>query len=434
MTPSRQLLVAVGVLTLLALPLPFYPGLVPLWEGLSGVLAGIALLDLLAGSQRPRVGLEREIRHGIPMGVWSEVTLTLENRGRRSLSLRLHDHHPPWFEVESLPISLRLPPGRRTRAGYRVRPTRRGNGQFSGVDLLLRSPLGLWLHRAFIPLSEQVRVFPNFRQMGRYALLASDHRLNQMGVHRRQRRGEGSDFQQLREYRTGDSMRQVDWKASSRYRKLISREYQDERDQQLLFLLDCGRRMGHAEQGRAHLDQVLNAMLLLTQVAARQGDAVGFLSFGGTRRWMPPRKGGDLVRHFLHQSYDIEPSSEAADYLQAAGELLSLQRRRAMVVILTNTRDEDYADLIPAVRLLQRRHLVVVANLRESLLDETMVRPVTDLEGALLFLSVNDYLESRRHSLEALRHQGAIALDLLAPQLPAALVNNYLAIKASGTL
>jgi uncharacterized protein (DUF58 family) len=400
----------------------------------SGVLAGIFLLDLLAGLQRPAVGLEREVRHGIPTGVWSEVTLTLKNRGPRPLWLRLHDHHPPWFEVESLPISLQLPGGRRARAGYRVRPVRRGNGWFAGVDLLIRSPLGFWLHRSFISLPERVRVFPDFRQVGRYARLASDHRLNQMGVHRRQRRGEGSDFQQLREYRTGDSMRRVDWKASSRYRRLISREYQDERDQQLVFLLDCGRRMRHTEQGRAHLDQVLNAMLLLTQVAARQGDAVGFLSFGGTRRWMPPRKGEDLVRRFLHQSYDIESSTEAADYLQVARELMQLQRRRAMVVILTNTRDEDYVDLIPAVRLLQRRHLVVVANLRESLLDETKNRPVTDFDGALLFHSVNDYLESRRRSLEVLRHQGAVALDLLAPQLPAALVNNYLAIKASGAL
>ncbi|HHH38847.1 MAG TPA: DUF58 domain-containing protein [Sedimenticola sp.] len=434
MTPARRLLVVVGAVTLCAAPLPLYPLLLPFWNGLAGIVAGVVLLDLLLCGQGRQVTLRRVIPGSIPAGRWSTVDLTLENRGRRPLGLQLHDHHPPWFDVQSLPLTLRLPAGRTLRCSYRVRPSRRGNGQFPGADLLVRSPLGLWVRRRFLQLPCEVRVFPDYRQAGHRRLMAGELRLSRRGVHRHRRRGEGSDFQQLREYRTGDSMRRVDWKASSRYRRLISREYQEERDQQLLFLLDCGRRMRHREAGRAHLDQVLEAMLLLTRVAARQGDAVGLLTFGGERRWLPPGKGMDLVRRFLLRSYDIESTTEAADYLQAARELMHLQRRRALVVLLTNTRDEDYADLIPAVRLLQRRHLVLVANLRESLLDDTIVRPVRDLEGALMFQAVNGYLGSRHRSLEALRHQGALALDLLAPQLPEALVGNYLSIKASGAL
>jgi uncharacterized protein (DUF58 family) len=297
-----------------------------------------------------------------------------------------------------------------------------------------RSPLGFWQRKIFVECPERVRVFPNFRQISRYALLATDHRLSQMGVRRRQRRGEGSDFHQLREYRAGDSFRQIDWKASSRYRRLISKEYQDERDQQVVFMLDCGRRMRHAEQGQLHFDQALNAILLLTHVAAQQGDAVGFLSFGGSNRWLPPSKGGDPVRRLLYRTYNLESSIEAADYLLAARELMPKQSRRALVVIVTNTRDEDQADLTAAVRLLQRRHLVVVANLRESLLDQTMSQPVRDFDGALRFHATGEYLDSRRRSLETLRHQGAVVLDLLAPHLPVALVNNYLTIKASGAL
>jgi uncharacterized protein (DUF58 family) len=285
-----------------------------------------------------------------------------------------------------------------------------------------------------VPLPEQVRVFPNFREIARYALLATDHRLSRMGVRPRQRRGEGSDFHQLREYRAGDSLRQIDWKATSRIRRLISREYQDERDQQVVFLLDCGRRMRHVEDGTAHLDQALNAMLLLSHVAALQGDAVGFLSFGGTSRWFPPQKGGNLVRSILARTYDIESSTDAADYLLAARELLPRQRRRALVVVMTNTRDEDHADLVSAVRLLQRRHLVVVANLRESMLDRTLSQAVRGFDSALRFQAVGEYLDSRRRSLGELRHLGAVVLDLLAPQLPAALVNNYLSIKGSNAL
>ncbi len=434
MTPHRRLLFVTAALCILALVAAFLPALQPAWKMLSAAIVGVTLFDFLLSRRRPAVAFTREIRHSIPVAVWSPVTMILENRGTGSVQLQIHDHHPAWFDADNLPLQLNLPANRIARIGYRVRPTRRGDGLFRGADLVCRSPLGFWQRKIFAECPERVRVFPNFRQIGRYALLATDHRLSQMGVRRRQRRGEGSDFHQLREYRPGDSLRQIAWKASSRYRRLISKEYQDERDQQVVFMLDCGRRMRHMEQGKLHLDQALNAILLLTHVAAQQGDAVGFLSFGGSSRWLPPSKGGNPVRRLLYHTYNLESSTEAADYLVAARELMPVQSRRALVVLVTNTRDEDQADLRAAVQLLQRRHLVVVANLRESLLDDTVSRPVKDFDDALRFHATEEYLESRRRSLESLRHQGAVVLDLLASNLPGALVNNYLTIKASGTL
>ncbi|MCW8908340.1 MAG: DUF58 domain-containing protein, partial [Sedimenticola sp.] len=378
MTPSRQLLWLVLLLALLALARAFYPALDMLWLSLSGVATGVVLLDALLGWQPPALVLERDVRHTLPVAAWSTVTLRLNNTGERPLRLLLHDHHPGRFQVEGLPQRLELPARRALHATYRVRPERRGDAEFTGCDLLIRSPLGFWQRRHFRPLQDRVKVFPNFQQIGRYALLATDHRLSQMGVRRRQRRGEGNDFHQLREYRAGDALRQIDWKASSRYRKLISREYQDERDQQVLFLLDCGRRMRHADGARVHLDEALNALLLLAHVASQQGDAVGLLTFGGERRWLPPHKGGGVVRELLSRTYDLEATHEAADFPVAARELMSLQKRRALVVLLTNTRDEDQGDLLAAVSLLKRRHLVVVANLRESLLDEVLEAPVRE--------------------------------------------------------
>lgn len=434
MTPSRSLLWLVGMLLALALFTALYPALEQFWLSLSGLILGVSILDALLCWQLPEITVTRSLRHSIPVGAWSRVTLQLSNTGPRPLYLLLHDHHPQGFQVDALPLALNLPQQRAAEVTYRVRPIRRGDAVFTGCDLLFRSPLGLWRRCHFQPLENRVKVFPNFQQIGRYALLATDHRLSQMGVRRRQRRGEGNDFHQLREYRAGDVLRQIDWKASSRYRKLISREYQDERDQQVLFLLDCGRRMRHADASRVHLDEALNALLLLAHVASRQGDAVGLLTFGGPRRWLPPHKGGGVVRELLSRTYDLEASQQAADFPVAARELMSLQKRRALVVLLTNTRDEDQADLLAAVSMLKRRHLVVVANLRESLLDEVLARPVRELDGALRFHTVHDYLERRQQALERLRHQGAITLDLQASQLPAALVNGYLMVKASGSL
>jgi uncharacterized protein (DUF58 family) len=433
-TPSGRLLILWGAIVALALGAQLAPLPPLLWPAAAALALTLALADFLLGRRPPALEVERELRHSLPVGAWSKVGLRLQNPGPYGLDLIVHDHHPPAFEVTALPARLRLPADRGARLEYRVRPQRRGDAAFAGVELSIASPLGLWRCRRFLPRPERVKVFPNFREIGRYALLASDNHLSRMGVRRKQRRGEGNDFRQLREYRAGDAIRQIDWKATSRTQKLISKEYQDERDQQVLFLLDCGRRMRHEEEGRAHLDQVLNAMLLLAYVAARQGDAVGFMAFGGERRWYPPRKQGDVVRELLEQLYDLQSTGEAADYLMAAKELLPRQRRRALVILLTNTRDEDREDLRQAVQLLAARHLVVLADLRETLLDEALAQRVGDFDGALRFHAVNEYLAERARGHDLLRHHGALTLDLTAPELPAALVNQYLGIKASGRL
>ncbi|WP_428033627.1 DUF58 domain-containing protein [Amphritea sp.] len=434
MIPSRRSVLLVSVILLLALLAAFWPSLELLRDLAAAAGAGALLLDFLLHRREPVAEVSRELRGSIPVGVWSDVKLQVTNHTGRSQWLTLHDHHPSEYAVEGLPLQLSLAAERTARATYRIRPDHRGDGSFGGVDLVSVSPFGLWQRKQFVALAETVKVYPNFRAVSQYTLLATDNQLSQLGIKHQLRRGEGNDFHQLREYRAGDSLRQIDWKATSRYHKLISREYQDERDQQILFLLDCGRRMRHREADGGHLDQALNSMLLLAYVAAEQGDAVGFHTFGGVQRWFPPMKGTAVVRQMIANTYDIEATLEAADYLEAARELMPLQRRRALIVLVTNTRDEDSEDLVTAVRLLSRRHLVVVADLREQILDTTQAHRVSDFDTALRFHGVQEYLESRAQNHEKLRHQGAMPMDLLARQLPVALVNQYLTVKASGRL
>ncbi|MEW8224092.1 MAG: DUF58 domain-containing protein [Candidatus Thiodiazotropha taylori] len=434
MTPTRRLIFASGLLLLPALLAVWYPYWAYLWMAGAVLLLFLAALDLWWVRQIPRPRVERLLHSTIPVGVWTRVQLRLESGFARNLMVTVHDHHPADCDVRDQPLTLELPAQRQVTINYQILPRSRGDKQFAGVDLVIHSSLRLWRLKRFVDHQTKVRIYPNFREIAHFVLLATDNHLSQMGVRRRQRRGEGSDFHQLREYRVGDALRQIDWKASSRYRRLISKEYQDERDQQLVFLLDCGRHMRHRDEQGAHLDHVLNAMLLLSYVAERQGDGVGFLSFGGIDRWQPPIKGGDLVRRILDRSYDIEPTLEAADYLSAARQLMSLQNRRALLVILTNSRTEDQSELQKAVSILTKRHLVVIADLHEASLDQVLDRPVTDRSGALRFQAVIDYLGERRESHERLQYRGGLVIDSRPQQLPVNLVNAYLDVKASGAL
>ena len=434
MRPSKSSIIVLILITVFAGFASFYDGVAVAWKICASVLAGIFCLDYYLGKRLPEIELKRTVRHSLPVGVWSKVALEFKNPEKRVIRIKAHDNHPISCDCEHLPLESQLPPGKRLKTYYEIRPYKKGDMAFGKIDILILSPLTLWWHKKTVGQEEAIKVLPNFRQIQKYTLLATDNRLSQIGIIKKQRRGEGNDFHQLRDYRSGDPFRQIDWNKTSRYLKLITKEYQDERDQQVLFLLDCGRRMRHADNKDTHFDQALNAMLLLCHVALKQDDAVGFMTFGGIQKWLPPKKNANTIRHILNQVYTLHPTMDAADYLAAAKSLASLQKKRSLVIILTNTRDEDYDDLIRAVKVLKKRHLVVLADLREKSIDETLAQDITDLDSAVLYHSVTDYVERQKKNHKFLSHHGIIPINTLAESLPAKLVNEYLNVKASGRL
>ncbi|GAB4196931.1 MAG: DUF58 domain-containing protein [Wenzhouxiangellaceae bacterium] len=413
--------------------------LLPAWQSAwwlwLGVVTLLALVDGFRLWRLPQVQIQREMETHLPVAAWSTICLRLRWSGQWSGTILVHDWTPGDFVSQGLPLSKALDGAEnQCLIRYQIRPRHRGNYSLQRCDVLMPSPWNWWQRRDGLEVVTAVKVFPNYAELGLYLLLAGQQRLTQLGIHQFQRRGQGGDFHQLRDYRTGDSMRQIDWKATARYQRLISREYREDRDQQILFLLDCGRRMRHQGAARGHLDEALDAMLLLSFVALRQGDAVGMMSFAGEPRWFAPRKGPAVLNSLLNTVYDLQAHPVATDYLEAARNVLQRQRRRSLIVLLTNTRDEDYRDLLDAARLLRRRHLVVIADLREALLDQTMTQPVQNLDQALRFYATDDYLAARQHAHQQLGHQGVHLLEVLPEQLSAALVNEYQRLKRSGQL
>ena len=347
----------------------------------------------------------------------------------------LYDLHPPAFAASGLPLAFHIEPGHWVDLAYTIHPNERGEHHFGQIELRLTSPFRLWRYQCQTGEPATVRVFPNFARITQYTLLATDNRLSQLGVLRQRRRGEGSDFKQLREYRRDDSLRHVDWKATSRMRKLIVREYQDERDQQIIFLLDCSQRMRSRDDDLSHFDHTLNAMLLLSYVALRQGDAVGFGTFGhAVPRFFPPRKSTATVQQLLNATYDLQPTLHTPDYLAASEMITQHVRKRSLVVLLTNLRDEDDSTLQPALTQLRQRHLVLVANLRESGLDKLLCNAVDDFDSALSYAAAIEYRQARHAQLTSLRVQGVNILDTSPPELPVLLVNRYWEMKRSGII
>lgn len=442
MSPSRRLVYGLLVLFGLALPLGLLSALgrtVPAivttaWWGLMVCAGVVAILDAWRLRRLPSPAAQRTLPGHLALGRWQEVTIQICATAAQPLHMAIFDHVPPGMRFQHLPQRVTLPPGQRCEIGYRLCPAQRGHFRFDTLEIRLYSALGLWRQRRLLPLTSQTRVFPDFTRLHGAPLMAVDSWLSRLGIRQQPRRGLGMDFHQLREYQEGDTLRQIDWKATARKRMPIAREYQDDRDQQILLMLDCGRRMRSQDGIYSHFDHALNASLLLAYAALRQGDALGLLTFATEqRRFLPPGKGQSQLSALLNNTYDLINTRQPADFGQAAAEVLRKQKRRALVIILSNLRDEDDEDLLGAVRQISQRHRVLVVSLREPVLDELHEQPLRSFEDALAYCGTLEYLNGRGRLHERLQAHGVPVLDARPQALGPALISRYLAWKKAGT-
>lgn len=432
--PARRSFYLITANLALAILVSFLPSLLILWYLLLGLSLCLWLMDGFLALSKHGLEIERELPASLPVGIKHLIQLRLRHASKQPLNLVLYDHYPQEVQAQGLPLQLSLPAGQYAEPVYSILPLERGKFIFPQVQVRVLSPLQLWWHDYKIKRESEVRIYPNFAAISQYALLATDNHLSHLGIMKRRRRGEGQDFHQLREYRAGDSLRQIDWKASARMHKAISREYQDERDQDIVFLLDCGHRMQAKDGELSHFDHTLNAILLMSYVALKQGDAVGLATFGGVERWLPAKKGQLSLNQILNALYDLQPTLEAPDYSQAAAQLLMRHKKRALVILITNLRDEDTDDLLPALNLLRKRHLLLLTSMRELALDQKLTEPVDHLEEAIEQAATQHYLQLRQQTLERVRATGALCLDVPPNELSTQLINGYLEIKRSGAL
>ena len=441
--PGRRLIglwVALGLLGLVFPTIGWWRGGEPL-PGALVILFGLGLLaclgDLALAGRSTGLRARRIVTGPLSRGVSNQVDLTLSGARRRA-TIQLWDHLPVSFASDAFPAALRVSSGEPAELHYRVSPTLRGAFRLGPLELRIRSPLGLWWWRRQEGLFTDVRVYPNFAPLVRFDRLEVRSRASAFGLRRRRQRGEGTEFEEIRAYRPGDALRQIDWRATARVRRPMSRAYAEERDQPVVFMLDCGRRMRGAESGSAHFDEALAGILLAAHVALRHGDPVGLLTFGHTSgrrgRWLAPAKGARQVHGLLNLLYDLEPTLQMPDYVAAVAELMSRWRKHGLVLLLTDLRGEDAEDLLPAIEGLKARHLVVVVSIRDRALDEVLSGIPDGFEAALRAAGTRQYLEERQRALDALRLRNVPVVDIGIRALPGTLTEAYLALKAARSL
>jgi len=435
--PNRPLVLLALVPGLLSLGLIFFPNIFWMLVVIDVAVLVLMVVELISVPRRNDFSIERKCGHIASLGKTQPVSLIVTHRGGRNQILEVRDGAEERLHPQPEELLLAIRAKSRSTVHYELRPTRRGRFELRSVYLRTRSRWGLWQRTLEYPVLSVINVYPDMKQLGEYALLARTNRLSLMGVRRTRKIGQDNEFERLRDYTLDDNYKHIEWRSTARRGKLTVKDFQANQSQRVIFLVDCGRMMTNEAAGLSLLDHALNAMLMLSYVALREGDQVGLTCFSdGIHNHIPPGGGLRMMNRLLHAAYDRFPHMVESRYDQAFLHLAAHCRKRAMVVLITNVIDEVNANQVQQyLTNLVGRHLPLGILLRDHQLFDAAELPEVALEtlpDSQLYpaAAAADILNWRQQVLTDLETKGVLSLDVFPENMTAPLVNRYLEIKA----
>lgn len=411
--------------------------LAPAWWGLllvTGVLVVLVGVDVaLAGSVRS-LHLDRSGDVAVRLGEPAVVSLRVGNVSRRRLRGRVRDAWPPSAGAARQRHDLDVPPGESRRVVTSMRPTRRGDRFAHRVTIRAFGPLGIAARQGSHEVPWRVRVLPPFTS--RKHLPSKLARLRQLdGRASVMIRGQGTEFDSLREYVVGDDVRSIDWRASARAADVMVRTWRPERDRRILLVLDTGRTSAGRVGDAPRLDAAMDAALLLAALASRAGDRVDLLAYDRrVRARVEGVTGSELLPALVEAMAPLEPTLVEPDYAGLVSTVLARMSRQSLVVLLTGLDATPVREgLMPSLPMLVRRHRVIVASVGDPRVD-AMAAGRGDAEAVYDAAAAERANAERDQVGELLSRRGVEVVDGSPDELPPMLADRYLALKAAGRL
>ncbi len=397
-----------------------------------------AIVDFLVSKKLPNeLIVRREFNKRFAIGDETTVTLHLENNSSRDFSLKIKDEFPPEMVLnQEREAEFRIEAHQTADFTYGLTPPRRGNYKFGNTAVRFLSKFRLVWCQANLNAHESVKVYPNMRrarEMELKALGANSY----LAIQRKSVcRGEGREFESMRDYVRGDEMRHISWTATARRSKLITRQYQIERDQTIIIALDAGRLMTGRIGDETKFDTAIHASLALISAATRGGDNCGLMVFGRTvKKFLPPKKGIGQIESVLEALHDLEPELIEPSYPRAFRYISANLKKRAFVVILTDLVDKESSkELITSLKLLRPRHLPLVATIGDRDLNATVSVKPLEIKDVFIQSAAEEIIHQREAALMQVEILGGLALDVTTQTLAPRLLESYLRVKERGML
>ncbi len=435
--PSRRWLIIAAGFGLIAPLAVWWPSAVSVLLSVDLLWLGALVLDMAATQSPKSIDVAREAPAAFSVGRVLPVRYRWRHRGRRQLRILVREELPePLGGADSPERRLSLPAFRETEELLQVTPTRRGVGEGGTLHIRVEGPMGLSWRQARLELPWTATVYPPLLGASLRALPLGSARRREAGLRNVRRPGEGRLFEGLREWVPGDDTRIIDWKATARRGKPIARQYEDERRQQVLIMIDAGRLLTAEIDGTPRLEAVVAAALQLAHAAVEHDDNIGLLVFADTiQRYIAPARGRRALRAVLEGLAAAEGRLVESDYPGAFRHLAAKNRKRALTVLFTDVIDRTASDaLVAHSGTLRPRHLPVAVTLRDPSLEALADARPTLQSAAFDRAAAEELLNAREAALAEMRARGVIVLDVEPASAGAAVVERYYALKRRGVL
>jgi len=436
MLPTPRLLVLMLLGAVLVAGASFAQPLVWVSVAYFMALLGLVVADFLLSTRPDQIDIERTTDPKLSLGADNLVRIALTNRSPRRVVFQLRDEYPYQFRVDQQLLAGTMPALAGMEARYHVQPLTRGDYTFGAVNLRYGSTLGTFRRQARYEIAADIRVYPNVLDVRKYDLLARRGLLMELGLRNARLGGAGTEFERLRDYTPDDEYRRINWKATARRNRPIAVEYETERSQHIVYVLDTGRLMRPPIGELAKLDYAINAALLASYVATLRGDQVGLLTFADeVGVYLAPAKGRRQFYSMLELLYNVRSEPVEADYGRALGYLGVKNKRRSLIVIFTDLVTLDAAQpLIAYTARLALRHLPLVVTMHDPHIAAMARAPAISAAAVYERAVAERLVDERRVILDTLNRAGVLTLDVEADKLSIAVINKYLELKSRSRL
>jgi uncharacterized protein (DUF58 family) len=399
-------------------------------------IACMVAADYVISPKPSDLEVERINDTKLSLGAENLVTLLISNRSQRAVRFQIRDEFPHQFISDAVIITGKVAPYDVYEGNYHVKPLQRGDYSFGDTNIRYDSALKLFIRQARFPTTASVKVYPNVLDVRKYDLLARKGLLFELGLRASRMYGSGTEFERLREYNTDDEFRRINWRATARRGKPIAAEYETERSQYVVTVIDTGRLMRPPIGDLAKLDYVINASLLLSYVAGLKGDHTGLLTFAddvGT--YLAPKRGKGQFYRMLEALYNVQFDPVEADYARALGYLSVKHKRRSLVILFTDVVTLDAArPLIAHMARLAQRHLPLCVVTSDPNITGLAQQEPRDSDSVYQRAVAEMLLDERQVVLDTLNRSGVLTLDVPADKLSISLINKYLELKERGAI
>ena len=396
----------------------------------NAVILAVLIVDFLISRTQPFF-VERDYDSVLSNGVENPVSMSVKNKSGFPLSIKVKDEYPYEFSASPEEVKGIIPAYDTQKFQYTVTPSERGEYSFGSISTRRMSRLGLWVFEDTFHSAAQAKVYPDVRTVRKYDILSRKQLLTLLGIKPTRIYGQGTEFEMLRDYQTDDDYRAIDWKATSKRGKPISRVYQVERTRNVLLMVDGGRIMGVQVGALTKLEHAVNSALLVSFVALRLGERVGLCIFSSDiKEYIPLQSKKSHFNVIMEALYNLEPDAYESDYKKAFEYVSRKNKKRSLVVVYTDLIEKHISQrLIQYTSALQKTHLplcVAVKDINIAGIAECDARTERELYQKAVALKI---LKERFIAIKELNRRGVRVVDELPENLTISTLNKYLELK-----